>query len=205
MSEEPPRTHSESTSARIVEVADQLFYEQGFEATSFADIAIQVGLSRGNFYYHFKSKDEILCAVIARRMANTVAMLHGWELEESSPVDRLMRFAYILIANRPQIMTQGCPVGTLCNELAKLDHQALSEAAAIFTLFRNWLATQFTALGHVANADALAMHLLMRSQGVATLATAFHDETFIAREVDAIGQWIAGLVSHSAMGESSCS
>lgn len=54
-----------TTRHQIVEAADRLFYERGFEATSFADIAAVVGLSRGNFYYHFRTKDEILEAVIA--------------------------------------------------------------------------------------------------------------------------------------------
>ena len=43
-----------STRELIVEKADTLFYEGGFEATSFADIAAAVGISRGNFYHHFK-------------------------------------------------------------------------------------------------------------------------------------------------------
>lgn len=77
-------------------------------------------------------------------------------------------------------MAHGCPVGTLCNELAKLGHTALAEVSGLFTLFRDWLARQFVVMGRAADADALAMHLLMRSQGVATLATAFHDEAFVA-------------------------
>lgn len=64
---------------QIVEAADRLFYQRGFEATSFADIAEALSLSRGNFYYHFKTKDEILAAVIARRLASTSAMLEAWE------------------------------------------------------------------------------------------------------------------------------
>ena len=52
-----------ATRDHIVEIADQLFYQQGYEHTSFADIAEAVNISRGNFYYHFKAKDEILNAV----------------------------------------------------------------------------------------------------------------------------------------------
>lgn len=48
----------------IVAAADPLFYRQGFEHTSFAAIADAVQISRGNFYYYFKSKDKILDAVI---------------------------------------------------------------------------------------------------------------------------------------------
>ncbi|KAA0579354.1 TetR family transcriptional regulator [Azospirillum sp. Sh1] len=179
-----------STRQQIVEAADRLFYEQGFEATSFADIAAAVRLSRGNFYYHFKTKDEILDAVIALRLANTGRMLEAWETGTCDPAERIRSFIDILVMNRAKIMLYGCPVGTLCNELAKLDHVAKEDAAKLFTLFREWLARQFAALGHEADADALAMHVLMRSQGVATLATAFHDEAFIQREVEDMGAWL---------------
>jgi len=178
------------TRQQIVDAADRLFYERGFEATSFAGIAGEVGLSRGNFYYHFRTKDEILDAVIAQRLARTGAMLEGWEQDGLSPADCIRSFVHILIMNRAKIMAHGCPVGTLCNELAKLDHAAQGDAARLFTLFRDWLRRQFTRLGRAADADALALHLLMRSQGVATLATAFRDEDFIRREVADMETWL---------------
>ena len=81
-------------------------------------------------------------------------------------------------------------MGTLCSELAKLDHPAQPGATELFTLFRVWLRRQFSRLGCEANADALAMHLLARSQGVATLASAFHDETFIRQEVAQMHEWL---------------
>ncbi len=178
------------TRRQIVSAADRLFYENGFEATSFADVAKQVGLSRGNFYYHFRTKDEILDAVIALRIENTQAMLHAWEEGAATPTERIRSFIHILIMNRAKIMAYGCPVGTLCNELAKLDHVSKEDAAKLFTLFREWLARQFTALGREDDADALALHVLMRSQGVATLATALRDESFIRREVEAMDAWL---------------
>lgn len=176
----------------IVETADRLFYEKGFDLTSFADIASPAGISRGNFYYHFKSKDEILDSVIQRRLANTAAMLTTWAAGDHDPAARIGRFIDMLIGNRAKIMAYGCPVGTLCNELAKLDHVALPRAGEIFTLFRDWLRREFARLGHAADAaDALAMELLVRSQGVATLASAFRDEAFFRKEVAQMHDWLA--------------
>ncbi|WP_306866255.1 TetR/AcrR family transcriptional regulator [Neorhizobium galegae] len=183
------------TRNQIVGAADRLFYERGYDVTSFADIAECVGLSRGNFYYHFKTKDEILSAVIALRVANTRRMLDAWEAESETPAERIRSFINILIVNRTKIMAYGCPVGSLCNELAKLDHVAKTDAAALFTLFQEWLARQFCALGRETDADVLSLHLLMRSQGVSTLATAFCDETFVRREVDAMHMWLEAHVS----------
>lgn len=188
------------TRQQIVDVADRLFYERGFEATSFADIAKDVGLSRGNFYYHFKTKDEILAAVIAQRLASTRAMLEAWEQDAASPGERIRSFVHILIVNRTELMAHGCPVGTLCSELAKLDHVARDDAGLLFSLFRSWLTRQFVALGHDADADALALHVLMRSQGVAALANAFRDEDFIRREVADIESWLQSQSTASSFG-----
>ncbi len=178
------------TRDQIVEAADRLFYRQGYEHTSFSDIADVVRISRGNFYYHFKTKDEILDAVVEARLANTQAMLERWESAGKTPADRIRSFINLLIANRADIKRYGCPVGTLCGELAKLNHAAQGEANKLFTLFRTWLGQQFTLLGRPNDADALAMHLLARSQGVATLANAFQDESFIREEVAAMHAWL---------------
>jgi AcrR family transcriptional regulator len=180
------------TRDHIVDAADRLFYRQGYDHTSFSDIADAVHISRGNFYFHFKTKDEILDAVIERRLADTREMLERWQAEGSSPAERIRRFIDMLIANRADIKRYGCPVGTLATELAKLGHAARPAANKLFALFRAWLSDQFTALGRAADADRLALHLLARSQGVATLANAFHDDAFIRREVEAMGDWLDG-------------
>ena len=183
------------TRDRIVEAADGLFYRQGFGHTSFSDIAAAVGISRGNFYHHFKTKDDILDAVIGLRLANTREMLAQWEAEGATPEERIRSFIHMMVANRAEIMRHGCPVGTLCTELAKLDHGAQAEASRLFALFRSWLAAQFRQLGRERDAEALAMHLLARSQGVAALANAFRDEAFVAREVMRMDAWLGSIAA----------
>jgi TetR/AcrR family transcriptional regulator, transcriptional repressor for nem operon len=181
----------QTTRDQIVEAADELFYRRGYDHTSFADIADVMRISRGNFYYHFKSKDEILDAVILLRLANTRRMLEQWENDGEQPADRIRSFIHMLITNQAKIMRYGCPVGTLCAELAKLNHGSQADAKKLFTVFRVWLRRQFTLLGREADADTLAMHLLGRSQGVATLANAFRDETFVRQEVEQMCDWLA--------------
>ncbi|MFC3987956.1 TetR/AcrR family transcriptional regulator [Actinoplanes siamensis] len=187
-----------TTRAQIVAAADRLFYERGFEHTSFTAIAESVGLSRGNFYYHFKTKDEILAAVIESRVAATRAMLRQWEDEAAAPAERIRRFIRIVVTNRADIRDFGCPVGTLTAELAKLRHSSRPEAVALFTLFRDWLGAQFTALGLAAEADATALHVLAFSQGVAALDNAFGDRDFVDREVERMEAWLAARVPESA-------
>jgi len=183
---------------QIISAADQLFYQQGYEHTSFVHIAEVVKISRGNFYYHFKTKDEILGEVINFRLTNTQAMLDQWVMDGETPVDRIRSFINILIVNRAKIKHFGCPVGTLTSELTKLNHTAQEDANKIFTLFRIWLKNQFKQLGYKKSADELAMHLLARSQGVATLASAFNDEKFIKQEIKRLHEWLAQYTDNAA-------
>jgi TetR/AcrR family transcriptional repressor of nem operon len=187
-----------TTRDQIVEAADYLFYRQGYEHTSFSDIADDVQISRGNFYYHFKTKDEILDAVIVERLVYTQRMLDRWDADGKEPRDRIRSFIHMLIANRADIKRYGCPVGTLSTELAKLGHVSRDDANKLFTLLRAWLRRQFAALGRAHDADMLAMHLLARSQGVATLANAFHDEKLIRREVQSMCDWLESIAQDVA-------
>ena len=61
--------HAEPTPAtreRILDVALDLFTEQGFDGTSLRQIAEQLGVTKAALYYHFESKDDILMALHMR-------------------------------------------------------------------------------------------------------------------------------------------
>ncbi len=182
--------NTKQTRDQIVEAADDLFYQKGFERTSFTDIADAVDISRGNFYYHFKTKDEILKAVINLRMAKTQKMLTDWEAQSETPKERIKCFIHILVANWAKINLYGCPVGVLCTELSKLNHASHDQANEIFTMFRIWLCDQFKLAGCGSDSDDLAMHILARSQGVAVLANAFRDKKFVELEVKLMCEWV---------------
>lgn len=57
----------------ILDAAERLFVAKGFDQTSTNDILAEVGIARGTLYYHFKSKEEILNAMIQRITENLVA------------------------------------------------------------------------------------------------------------------------------------
>lgn len=187
-----------STRGQIVEAADELFYSHGFGQTSFADIAAAVQISRGNFYYHFRTKDEILDAVIDKRLADRETLLAKWDETSDDVLKRIECFVKIVVVNQAKIMAFGCPVGTLTAELAKLDHPSRERANSIMALFRDWLTRQFEELGCKENAAENALHVLGWSQGVATLAQAFKDEAFVQREVAQILAWVDEAIPESA-------
>ncbi|MDN4068237.1 TetR/AcrR family transcriptional regulator [Paenibacillus vini] len=55
---------SEQTKKRVVEAARILFAQKGYKATSIEDIVAATGSSKGNLYYHFKSKEGLFLYLI---------------------------------------------------------------------------------------------------------------------------------------------
>ena len=57
--------HKHRTRARIVESARILFNRHGYESVSIDMVMAEAGLTRGGFYNHFKSKEELFAAAVA--------------------------------------------------------------------------------------------------------------------------------------------
>ena len=58
------KEHKERTRERIVQSARKLFNRHGFEQVTIDQIMAAAGLTRGGFYYHFGSKDELYAAAV---------------------------------------------------------------------------------------------------------------------------------------------
>jgi AcrR family transcriptional regulator len=67
----PRKNDPAGTVAKIIDVAGELFAEKGYERTTMQDIVDGLGMSKGAIFHHFKSKEDVMDAVI-RRMADGI-------------------------------------------------------------------------------------------------------------------------------------
>lgn len=82
----------------ILDVAERLFCTNGYDNTSTNDILAEIGIARGTLYYHFKSKEDILDAMIDRILDEIIRKAKNIALNESMPVlERLTKT--VLAAN----------------------------------------------------------------------------------------------------------
>ncbi|AIQ29126.1 MULTISPECIES: TetR/AcrR family transcriptional regulator [Paenibacillus] len=81
----------------ILDAAEELFGQKGFDGTSTGDILGKVGIARGTLYYHFKSKEDIMDALIERTNANILGAAQHIAADKSIPViDRILRVVMAL-------------------------------------------------------------------------------------------------------------
>ncbi len=83
---------AEERKNEILDVAERLFCANGYDNTSTNDILKEVGIARGTLYYHYKSKEDILDAMIERLTNQLVGKATIIALDETIPVlERLTR------------------------------------------------------------------------------------------------------------------
>ncbi|MFL5152474.1 MAG: TetR/AcrR family transcriptional regulator [Microvirga sp.] len=72
-----PRS-STDTRERILQAAYELFYAKGFARVGVDAVAEQAGLTKRTLYYHFKSKDDLLAAVLEHRGELALERIRRW-------------------------------------------------------------------------------------------------------------------------------
>ncbi len=185
---------SERTRQRIVEAANRLFYHKGYHNTSFTDVVQASGVPRGNIYYYFKKKEEILEAALKHRLQRIAEMLEEWNTHYRTPAERLERFLALLPENAETLLRYGCPMGTLNAELGKNDLHLQARARTMFLLFEDWLTDQFAELGYADRARELARRLLARGQGISMLTHVYRDRQLLEQETRLLVQWLQRLI-----------
>ena len=85
----------EESRRRILDAAEELFAEKGFDKTSFVDIATRSGISRGSIPWHFKNKDGLLLAVVDRVNQRYLSLDH---FSERPTLDEVLK-QYVLLSH----------------------------------------------------------------------------------------------------------
>jgi AcrR family transcriptional regulator len=73
----------------ILDSATRLFAERGYEGTSMADLAEQVGMRKASLFYHFASKDVLYAAVLDRLIGAVSSAISTAATAEGSFAERL--------------------------------------------------------------------------------------------------------------------
>ena len=116
--------------ADIVRAAGRLFHEKGYSATTIRDIANAVGMRSGSPFYHFKTKHDMLRAVVLEGMAAIDAAVAKEANAGKSP---RATFEAMLRAHLRQLLgEQGRDfAATLLHESRHLDPEELAEVVAL--------------------------------------------------------------------------
>lgn len=132
-----------ATRDQILDAATRLIHLQGFHCTSLDDVLGESGVGKGNFYYHFKSKEELGYAIIDRLIRGFVdrTLEPAFADSDRDPVMQIHGFLDRVLDNlRQRDCVGGCPLGNLASELSDVHEGFRKRLAEIFVQWRATLA-----------------------------------------------------------------
>ena len=92
--------HKALTRSQILNVAQELFSEWGYEDTSFGDISASVGIGRTTLYEYFTDKDDLLASLVEETLPQVIGEMVDAIPPDSTPTNwRRMRNQTIWMAN----------------------------------------------------------------------------------------------------------
>jgi TetR/AcrR family transcriptional repressor of nem operon len=127
---------------KILQAACELFYRNGYLATSIDDILDEVHVSKSNFYYHFKTKEDLGIAVVTMRKEEFFHILAETLCKSgASPRERLhLFFSWMQECQASRQRKHGCPFGNLVIEVADHNERLRCKLSEIFFSFTARLA-----------------------------------------------------------------
>ena len=176
--------------ARIVEAAAALMYERGVRGATVDEVLAAAGAGKGQFYYYFESKEQLVREVLQHQLAEILGVL---EAAGPDTWEGMRAWLDGLVESHRRRGLGGCPLGTLASE-ASAESEALAEV--VDEAFGRWLDRLSGALSHLrddgaleASVDphALAEATLASVQGAYLLSAAKRDPAVMRHGID--GAW----------------
>jgi TetR/AcrR family transcriptional repressor of nem operon len=132
-----------STREQILDAATRLMHLRGYRGTTLEDVLRESGTGKGNFYYHFKSKEELGHAILDRLVAGFTERTLEPAFGDPSltPLERVHRFLdRVVDIQRRRNCVGGCPMGNLASELSDVHEGFRQRLAEEFARWRERLA-----------------------------------------------------------------
>src|SRR5499433_3673327 len=123
------------TRDQILDAAGRLIHLQGYHCTSLDDVLRESGVGKGNFYYYFKSKEELGYAIIDRLVRGFVDRTLEPAFADTGRDARAQIHDFldrVLDNLRERNCVGGCPMGNLASELSDVHEGFRQRLAEIF-------------------------------------------------------------------------
>jgi TetR/AcrR family transcriptional repressor of nem operon len=182
-----------ATRDQILDAAARLIHLQGYHSTSLDDVLRESGVGKGNFYYYFKSKEELGYAIIDRLVRGFLerTLEPAFIDPTRDPVEQIQGFLDRVLDNlRQRNCAGGCAIGNLACELSDVHEGFRQRLAEIFVQWRATLSRslrQGKASGRLsADCDPeRAAHFLVASlEGAILMSKVTKDITVMEQCVD---------------------
>jgi len=199
-----------NTRDTVVAAATKLMRLHGYQRTSLDDVLRESGVGKGNFYYYFKSKEELGHAILDQLISEFLerTLEPCFADAEGNPLSQIRCFLdRVLDAQRGRNCVGGCPLGNLASELSDVHEGFRSRLAAIFAAWRDRLtralddARQRGLVSADCEPESVSQFLVASLEGAILLAKVTKDIGTMERSVVEMKRYLAGYETASSRHE----
>jgi TetR/AcrR family transcriptional regulator, transcriptional repressor for nem operon len=180
-----------ATRKRILDCAAEIMFNKGSNRSRLDDVLSAANVQKGNFYYYFKSKDELALTVLRERgKPLIIEWMASLVQPDADPADNLKQLGRRIVESQVVQSPEGHPALKLLFELCDVDDEFRSEARVIFSEMAEVLAVELRKLrtqGRLSqqiDPQDLAAYLLSVITGAIVQHQSRHQPEELARTVD---------------------
>jgi AcrR family transcriptional regulator len=160
--EDPPVAQRAPASSRILEGANELFYEFGIHNVGVDRIIGASAVTKATFYKHYRAKDNLIVEYITRRHEQVRSNLAAIVAGASDVEDAVRQFVAAAVAEIASPGFRGCPFINAAAEFPEADHPVRRVVMAHREWFVDALADLLKEMGHPVPGDGADELLLAR-------------------------------------------
>jgi TetR/AcrR family transcriptional regulator, transcriptional repressor for nem operon len=183
----------------ILHAATELMHLKGYQATTLDDVLRESGVGKGNFYYHFKSKEDLGYAILDQIIAGFLERTLDpcFSDPSASRVGQIRCFLdRVLAAQRERNCVGGCALGNLASELSDVHEGFRARLFGVFSVWRERLTSvlyEAQAAGSVRSEcrpEAVAEFLVAALEGAILMTKLTKDIAVMERCVDELKRYL---------------
>jgi len=130
-----------STSEKILDIAQSLIVEGGYNGFSYADISAAIGIRKASIHHHFPTKAELVSVLVDRYRQQAEEGLESLRGQVSSPADQLQSYMNYWDSCIRDSSLSFCICAMLAGEMQMLPEEVASRVRAHFHGLAAWLAS----------------------------------------------------------------
>jgi AcrR family transcriptional regulator len=192
---------SEITKQHIVHEAFKLFYENGFKSTSINDVMKATKMTKGAFYHHYKSKQQLGLEVIKIKIQKRVQDGMITPLQESGNAIEILENTFLnRIRSFPLYDKQnGCPMNNFINEIGNYE---VSYQLALKSSIEKWKSALVNLIekgkeqDNIKNeipSESVAIYLISAFEGIRGIRKIYEDDMVLNQYISGLSLYINQL------------
>jgi TetR/AcrR family transcriptional repressor of nem operon len=185
----------QSTREKILDVVFKLVYIYGYNGTSMSMILKECNIPKGSLYHHFKSKKEMVLAVIKERLAPKMDQFYELDIQDDKDGIETIIEAILKVAQKENLLVYGCPLNRLNQEMSPLDKDFEQEINIIYNNIKIKLTNvlKHTSLKKDTDIDSLSSYIITTVWGALSLNPSYSSKEQYLNSVEHLINYLNSL------------